>query len=86
MRVGAGVVGGFGRGSGELRARHRQARERGWCCHGGSNDMNEEEGATEMQWLVHDGAGVASPIVMHGCGCGRRGEEDAVASLLVQQR
>jgi len=27
--VGAGVVGDSGRGSGDLRARHRQARERG---------------------------------------------------------
>jgi len=48
--------------------------------------MNEEGGAMETRWLVNSGAGVAGPIVMHGCGCGRRREEDAVASLLVQQR
>jgi len=49
VSVGAGVVGSCGRGSGELRARHRQARELWWCCHGGGSEMNEEGGETEAR-------------------------------------
>jgi len=45
---GAGVVDGSGRGFGKLRARHRQARESGWCCHGGGRGMNEEHNSAEL--------------------------------------
>ena len=46
--VGASVVDGSGRVSGELRARHRQARERKWCYHGGDSEMNREDNTTKL--------------------------------------